>query len=92
MEKEKIRLLALQMESVIGEMEINISTVKNLITANVEKYKNADFLFLPEVWTVGWCPKYFQKTAESLDDSSAVKMLSEMARKYNINIITHVLL
>lgn len=87
MEKEKVRLLAIQMESVIGELDINISTVKNLISANLEKYNGADFLFLPEVWTVGWCPKYFRKTAESLENSSAVKMLSEIAHKYNVNII-----
>ena len=87
MEKEKVRLLAIQMESVIGELELNISAVKNLLTANLEKYDGADFLFLPEVWTVGWSPKYFRKTAEFIESSSAVKMLQEIAQKYNVNII-----
>lgn len=87
MEKEKVRLLAIQMESVIGDLNLNTETVKNLLTANLEKYEGADFVFLPEVWTAGWCPPVFKKTAESLENSKAVKMLSEIAEKYNTNII-----
>lgn len=87
MEKEKVRLLAVQMESVIGEMNLNIDTVRNLLCANLEKYEGADFVFLPEVWTVGWEPSVFRATAETLENSSAVKMLKEIAKKYNTNII-----
>ena len=87
MEKEKVRLLASQMESVIGDIKLNIDTVKNLLCANLEKYDGADFVFLPEVWTCGWHPPVFEETAETLEDSSAVKMLSEIAKKYNTNII-----
>ena len=85
--KEKVRLLAIQMESVIGELDLNIDTVKNLLIANLEKYEGADFVFLPEVWTVGWHTPAFKQTAETLDDSKAVKMLREIAVKYNTNII-----
>lgn len=87
MEKEKVRLLAVQMESVIGDIKLNIDTVKNLLCANLEKYDGADFVFLPEVWTCGWHPPVFKETAETLEDSSAVKMLMEIAKKYNTNII-----
>ena len=85
--KEKVRLLAVQMESVIGELELNIDTVRNLLIANLEKYEGADFVFLPEVWTVGWHTPAFLKTAESLENSKAVEMLKEIAVKYNANII-----
>ena len=86
-QKEKVRLLAIQMESVIGEPEINIDTVKNLLIANIEKYEGADFVFLPEVWTTGWHTPAFLSTAETLEDSKAVRMLSEIALKYDTNII-----
>ena len=86
-QKEMVRLLAIQMESVIGELELNIDTVKNLLIANLEKYEGADFVFLPEVWTVGWYTPAFLQTAETLESSKAVNMLSQIASKYNVNII-----
>ena len=86
-QKEKVRLLAIQMESVIGELDLNIDTVRNLLIANLEKYDGADFVFLPEVWTTGWYVPDFVKTAETLENSAAVKMLKEIAVNYNVNII-----
>ena len=85
-EKEKVRLLAIQMESIIGELNLNIETVKNLLIANLEKY-DSDFVFLPEVWTVGWHTPAFIESAETLEESKAVKMLKEIAKKYKVNII-----
>lgn len=87
MEKEKIRLLAIQMESVIEEFNLNIESTKNLIISNLQKFGSVDFLFLPEVWTVGWCPRVFRESAESFENSKAVKTLSEIAREYSVNII-----
>ena len=86
-EKEKVRLLAIQMESITGDLKLNADAVRNLLIANLEKYNGADFVFLPEVWTVGWCPHLFQDTAEAIEESVAVKMLSEIASQYNTNII-----
>lgn len=87
MEKKKVRILAIQMESAIGDLDLNIDTVRKLLQANLEKYGSTDFVFLPEVWTVGWHPQLFQQCAESLKDSKAVKMLQYMAKKYSTNII-----
>ena len=86
-EKEKVRVIAIQMESVIGELNLNIETCKSLIIANIEKYKGADFLVLPEVWTVGWYTPAFKETADTVEESLAVKMLKELAVKYNVNIL-----
>ena len=86
MEKTKVRLLAIQMESAIGNVELNIETVKNLLIANLKKYGGADFVFLPELWTVGWdCPS-FPPSATTLDESNAVKMLCDIAKEFNVNI------
>ena len=86
-QKEMVRILAIQMESIIGELELNIETVRNLLIANLEKYEGADFVFLPEVWTTGWHVPAFLKTAETLENSKAVKMLSEIASEYKVNIL-----
>ena len=86
-EKEKVRLLAIQMESIIGEVDLNINTVKNLLIANIEKFGKVDFVFLPEVWTVGWYTPAFKGSAENLEESKAIKMLCEIALKYNTNIV-----
>lgn len=87
MEKTKIKLLAIQMESAIGDVKLNIETVKNLLYANLEKYVETDFVFLPELWTVGWYCPAFAESAQTLDDSIAVKMLQEIAKRYNVNIL-----
>lgn len=87
MEKEKVRLLAIQMESIIGDLNLNIQTTEKLLRANIEKYNGADFVFLPEVWTVGWHPADFQQTAQTLGESHAVSMLQRIAKEYSVNII-----
>lgn len=87
MEKTKVKLLAIQMESAIGNIVLNIETVQNLLRANLNKYGQCDFVFLPELWTVGWdCPS-FPQSAETLEESRAVKMLQEIAKEYSVNII-----
>jgi predicted amidohydrolase len=85
MEKEKIKISILQMSSIIGDVEANISKVESL----VEKYMpiDTDVLVLPEVWTVGWSCYHFQNSAQDLEKGSVSVFLSKLARLYNINII-----
>lgn len=86
MEKKKIKLLVIQMESAIGDVNLNIESVRNLICANLKKQDGVDFVFLPELWTVGWdCPS-LSSAAETLDASRAVKMLQEVAKEFSVNI------
>ena len=86
MEKKKIKLLAIQMESVIGEKDRNIRKVRELLEKCLTE-KSADFVFLPEVWTVGWdCPS-FKDCAEEIETSFSVNMLKSIASKYKTNII-----
>ena len=84
--KTKIDLLAIQMESVIGQVEANVDKVEKLLVNALEN-KKTDFVFLPEVWTVGWdCPS-FVGCAEQINDALSVKMLQKIAKKYSVNII-----
>jgi len=84
--KKKIRLLALQMGSKIGDKEENIKKVKTLLEKNLSKH-SADYVFLPEVWTAGWdCPS-FKNCAEEIDSAESISMLKSIAKEYNTNII-----
>ena len=74
------------MESVIGEKEKNLLKANKLLKTALSKY-NADFVFLPEVWTVGWDCQSFYECAENIDTAESVKMLKAIAKKYNTNIL-----
>lgn len=84
--KTEIELLAIQMSSDIGQFGNNIKKVEKLLDFYLSK-KQADFVFLPEVWTVGWDCEYFPLCAENLDNSKSINMLKNIAKKYSTNII-----
>ena len=84
--KNKITLLAIQMESVIGNAEKNILKTNNLLKENLSK-KTADFVFLPEVWTTGWECSVFNDCAEDINSAKSISMLKSVASKYKTNII-----
>ena len=74
------------MEAAIGDKDTNILKVSRLLKKCLSK-KTADFVFLPEVWTVGWdCPS-FHGCAEPLETAESVSMLKIYAKKYSVNII-----
>ncbi len=80
-----LNVAALQMQSVIGDRSANYAKVKEI--AERELPENTDLLVLPEVWTVGWSCDDFSSAAEVLENSETVAFLSEIARKYNTNIL-----
>ena len=84
--KTEINLLAIQLGSEIGDISQNIKKAKKLLESFLIQ-KKVDFVFLPEVWTVGWdCPS-FPNCAEELDKAESLKMLKDIALKYQVNII-----
>ena len=86
MEQDKtIKISALQMSSVVGDVQKNRDKVEKIISAELEK--DADFLVLPEVWTVGWSCEDFVQSAESIHNGETITFLSEIAKKYNTNIL-----
>ncbi len=84
--KTKIDLLAIQMSSVVGDLGENIEKVKSLLEQNLSS-KTADIVFLPEVWTVGWDCGSFPACAETANEAESVKMLQDIAKKYQVNIV-----
>ena len=84
--KTKIKLLAIQMSSEIGQINNNIEKVEKLLDVSLSK-QLADFVFLPEVWTVGWDCNNCPYCAEELESSKSIYMLKNIAKKYSTNII-----
>ena len=84
--KTKVKLLALQIGSVIADRDTNIKKVKELLDKSLSA-QSADFVFLPEVWTVGWDCQLFQSNYEVFSNSFAITMLKSIAKKYSVNII-----
>ena len=85
--KKKINLLAVQTGAAIADVDYNIFSAKTLMENALIMHKKTDFVFLPEVWTVGWdCPSFYS-CAEDFSDSKAINMLKEIAEKYSVNVI-----
>ncbi|MCR5265475.1 MAG: carbon-nitrogen family hydrolase [Cyanobacteria bacterium RUI128] len=82
---EKINILAVQMESVIGNKHKNFEKINNLVQNNITS--KTDIVILPELWSVGWACDRFQESAEEFRESETVNFLSELAKKYVVNIL-----
>lgn len=92
MEKEKIRkngkslkILAIQMCPVIGDKWENFAKITDLIEKNFKR--GTDIIVLPEFCNIGFKPNIFRELAEELNNSETIEFLSELAQKYNTNII-----
>lgn len=85
MESKKITVSMLQMSSVVGDIDANCRKVENIIEDGLNTH--TDVIILPEVWTVGWSCSHFQDSAQELSNSSIISFLTDLAKKYNTNII-----
>ncbi len=86
MEETKIKIAALQMESVIGDIEANHKKVVSLLEQNLTEFC-PNIIVLPEVWTVGWDCTEFIKSAEDFKNSETLELLKKLAKKYNCHIL-----
>ena len=75
------------MSTVAGDCVSNRAKLQGLIQENAETVKLSDLLVLPEVWTVGWSCEDFVRSAEALEDSPTLRLLSDIAKTYNVNIL-----
>lgn len=83
--EKSLKILGIQMSSVVGDKWENFSKIADLIDKNIKK--GTDIIILPEVWSIGWMPSEFKDTAENIENSETIEFLSEIAQKYNVNII-----
>ena len=85
MEKTKVKIAALQLGSVIGEPNVNIKKVSELLEKNLDSL-SPDIIVLPEVWTVGWDCSRFLESAQNMD-GTIVEFLKSIAKKYKAYIL-----
>ena len=86
MEKTKIKIAALQLESVIGDVDANLEKVRTLLEKGLREL-TPNIIILPEVWNVGWDCKEFRTNAESFSESKTIELLKEISKKYNSYIL-----
>ncbi len=77
-------ILALQIPSLIAKPQENFKNL-DVFLSEILSDKNVcpDFIFLPEVWSVGWYPQCFEQFN---NDNETLKFLIKLAKEYNVNI------
>lgn len=83
--ESELKLSALQLNSIVGDIDANISKVEKLIEEGLDR--DSDVIILPEVWTVGWDCSKFAQSAQNTNNSSVINFLSNIAQKYNVFVI-----
>ena len=73
-----IKILVVQLEAIKGDIDKNISKIRNLLLES--KFLSADLIVLPELWSIGW-------DCSSFNSSSAVNMPAGPAPIINIFLI-----
>ena len=83
----KKNILAIQMRSVIGDVDTNFRRVEAMFEEfySHERALIPDIVVLPEVWTAGWACDVFQKCKDN--EYKTEHFLAHLAKKYNVNII-----
>ena len=71
--------------SKIGDINYNHEKIKFLTNRDVEG--DTDLIVLPEVWTCGWSTEHFQSCGEYIENSKTIKLLSQIAVKFNSFVI-----
>ena len=59
-----IKVLVVQLETISGDIEVNIRKVKKLLEESGNT--SADLIIMPELWSIGWDCKKFDKFYENL--------------------------
>lgn len=80
-----IKIAALQMSSDIGNPDANRNKIEWIVSRELPR--DTDILVLPEVWTTGWACDEFPKCSENISSSKSIKLLSDIAKEYNVNIL-----
>lgn len=79
----KMKVAALQMNCVLGDVAANLALAEKLIDEAVGK--GAEWVVLPELFNTGyWIPKQDAELAEDIPDGKTTQWMIEQARKYKI--------
>lgn len=80
----KKNILALQIPSIIASKETNFENLENYLSKILSNESiKPDFLFLPEVWSIGWYPPCFKDFS---NDCETLNFLVSLAKRNNVNV------
>lgn len=79
-------ILSLQYRQVFGDKSANLRKIKQMIKENSDK--KLDLVVLPEFFSTGICDEAFVQAPENPDGGDTIKFVSDLAVKYNTNIIS----
>lgn len=80
-----VKILIVQMQSVLGDKEANFDKVNKLLSGN-ESYC-PDLVILPELFATGWFCDIYSQVAENIENSKILNFLKDIARKFHSNVI-----
>lgn len=84
----KIKVACVQMLPKLFDVKYNIEKMSNLITKVVENNNKIDLIVFPELITSGYeCGNEFQNLAETVEDSQSIKIIGDLAKKFNTTIV-----
>jgi predicted amidohydrolase len=81
----KARIMGVQIQPEISNKQANLDKVQKYIEDN--KWFNPDLVVLPEVFTSGLDHKALHKCAENIPNGETSEFFSNLAKKYNTNIV-----
>ena len=89
MKDKKINVACIQTQPKMCQKEYNLNHMQELLINTMKKNPNTQLIVFPELATTGYqCQDEFYNMAEVADEESfSVKIMSELARKYNVYII-----
>ncbi len=80
----KKNILAIQIPSAIADLQSNFDNLEFYLDKILQNTDiKPDFLFLPEVWSIGWFPPCFMNFS---NDEETLRFLTFVAKKYSVNI------
>ncbi len=81
----KLKFLVVQNNAIIGNKDATFANVYNML----ERYngEQIDFIVLPEVWSVGWYCQNFKSEAETIENSSTIDFLKNIAQTFKTTVI-----
>lgn len=84
----KVNVACVQMEPELRAVDNNINKMVLFIERVMKEKPETELIVFPELITSGYeCGKDFQMLAETVSDGRSMKIIGELAEKYNIHII-----
>lgn len=78
-------ILTVQFNPILGEKSANLEKVQEILSQYCDK--ELDLVIVPEFFSTGICQKAFVGAPENTEGGIVVEKLSQMAKRYNTNIV-----